>query len=224
MNSLYRITSIEEYQEQYKLSVENPEAFWSGIADHYQWKQKWDTTLEWEFKTPSVKWFKGGQLNITENCLDRHLKDRGNKLAIIWEPNDPRERAVRLTYRELFEEVCQYANILKRHGVKKGDRVALYMPMIPDLGIAVLACARIGAVHSVVFAGFSAHALADRINDAQCKMVLTSDGLFRGTKEIPVKAVVDEALKTCPSVRKGPGVKTNGLECANERGARYLAA
>lgn len=200
--SVFQIRSFAEYQEQYQKSVEDPEGFWEGIADHYEWTQKWDKTLEWEFKTPSVKWFQGGQLNITVNCLDRHLKERGNKLAVIWEPNDPRERGVRLTYRELFEEVCRYANILKRHGVKKGDRVALYMPMIPDLGIAVLACARIGAVHSVVFAGFSAHALADRINDSQCKMVLTSDGLFRGTKEIPVKAVVDEALKTCPSVEK----------------------
>ena len=200
--SAFKINSFDEYQQEYQKSIEDPEGFWAGIADHYHWQEKWEKVVEWEFKTPDVKWFLGGKLNITENCLDRHLKERGNKLAIIWEPNDPRERAVRLTYRELFEEVCRYANVLKRHGVKKGDRVALYMPMIPDLAIAVLACARIGAVHSVVFAGFSAHALADRINDAQCKMVLTSDGLFRGTKEIPVKAVVDEALKTCPSVEK----------------------
>ncbi len=199
-NSIFRIKSIEEYHDQYQKSLDHPEKFWEGIANYYQWFKTWDKTLEWEFETPSIQWFKGGQLNITVNCLDRHLKDRGNKLAIIWEPNDPREKAVRLTYRELFEEVCQYANILKKYGIKKGDRVALYMPMIPDLAIAVLACARIGAVHSVVFAGFSAQALADRINDAQCKMVLTSDGLYRGTKEIPVKAVVDEALKSCPSV------------------------
>lgn len=198
--SIYRLNSFAEYQQQYQYSIEQPEAFWEGIAEHFVWQKKWDKTLDWEFDTPSVKWFQGGHLNISFNCLDRHLKDRGNKLAVIWEPNDPREKAVRLTYRELYEEVCQYANILKKHGVVKGDRVALYMPMIPDLAIAVLACARIGAVHSVVFAGFSAHALADRINDSQCKMVLTSDGLFRGTKEIPVKAVVDEALKTCPSI------------------------
>ena len=200
--SEFRIRSFEQYREQYQLSISDPEGFWNGIAETYSWRKKWDKTLEWEFNTPSVKWFQGGKLNITENCLDRHLKDRGNKLAIIWEPNDPRERSLRLTYRELFEEVCRYANVLKKHGVQKGDRVALYMPMIPDLGIAVLACARIGAVHSVVFAGFSAHALADRINDSQCKVVLTSDGLFRGTKEIPVKAVVDEALKSCPCVEK----------------------
>lgn len=200
MSSIFKISSFDEYKEQYQKSVENPAEFWAGIADHYQWQKKWDTTLEWEFETPKVEWFKGGKLNITENCLDRHLEKRGNKLALIWEPNDPKERFVRLTYRELHEEVCKYANVLKKHGAKKGDRIALYMPMIPDLAIAVMACARIGAVHSVVFAGFSASALADRINDAQCKMVLTADGLYRGTKEIPVKAVVNEALKECPSV------------------------
>lgn len=202
MSSIFKISSFDEYKEQYQKSVDNPEEFWAGIADHYQWQKKWDKTLEWEFETPKVEWFKGGKLNITENCLDRHLEKRGNKLALIWEPNDPKERFVRLTYRELHEEVCKYANVLKKHGVQKGDRVALYMPMIPDLTIAVLACARIGAVHSVVFAGFSAQALADRINDAQCKVVLTADGLYRGTKEIPVKAVVNEALKECPSVEK----------------------
>lgn len=198
----FRINSFSEYQEQYQKSVDDPEGFWADIANHYHWQKKWDKTLEWEFKTPSVKWFQGGVLNITENCLDRHLEKRGNKLALIWEPNDPKERYVRLTYRELYEEVCKYANVLKKHGARKGDRIALYMPMIPELAIAVLACARIGAVHSVVFAGFSATALADRINDSSCKMVLTADGLYRGTKEIPVKAVVDEALKQCSSVEK----------------------
>ncbi|HBF21506.1 MAG: acetate--CoA ligase [Owenweeksia sp.] len=198
----FRINSFDEYKEQYQKSVDDPEGFWAGIADHYHWQKKWDKTLEWEFRTPSVKWFQGGVLNITENCLDRHLEKRGNKLALIWEPNDPKERFVRLTYRELHEQVCRYANVLKKHGAAKGDRIALYMPMIPDLAIAVLACARIGAIHSVVFAGFSATALADRINDSSCKMVLTADGLYRGTKEIPVKAVVDEALKQCTSVEK----------------------
>jgi acetyl-CoA synthetase len=201
MSTVFKINSFEEYKEQYQKSVSDPEGFWAEIADHYQWQKKWDKTLEWEFKTPTVKWFQGGKLNITENCLDRHLETRGNKLALIWEPNDPKERFVRLTYRELHEEVCKYANVLKKHGAKKGDRIALYMPMIPDLAIAVMACARIGAVHSVVFAGFSASALADRINDSQCMMVLTADGLYRGTKEIPVKAVVNEALKECPSVK-----------------------
>ncbi len=200
MSSVFKISSFEEYKTEYQKSIDDPAEFWAGIADNFQWQKKWDTTLEWEFETPKVEWFKGGKLNITENCLDRHLEKRGNKLALIWEPNDPKERFVRLTYRELHEEVCKYANVLKKHGAKKGDRIALYMPMIPDLAIAVMACARIGAVHTVVFAGFSASALADRINDCQCKMVLTADGLYRGTKEIPVKAVVNEALKECPSV------------------------
>jgi len=198
----FMIKSMTEYQEVYKRSVEDPEGFWSEIAHQYQWKRKWDKTLEWNFETPDIKWFLGGQLNITENCLDRHLAERGNKLALIWEPNDPKERFIRLTYKELYERVCMYANVLKKNGARKGDRIAIYMPMVPELAIAVLACARIGAVHSVVFAGFSAGALADRINDAQAKIVLTSDGLFRGAKEIPVKRVVDEALKDCDSVKR----------------------
>jgi len=196
-----RISSFDHYNELYAQSVENPNSFWNGVAEAYQWRRKWDNTLEWNFETAETQWFQGAKLNITENCLDRHLKDRGNKLALIWEPNDPRERFVRLTYRELHERVCQMANVLKKHGIEKGDRVCLYMPMIPELAIAVLACARIGAVHSVVFAGFSAHALAGRIEDANAKMVITSDGLFRGSKEIPVKRVVDEALENCPSVQ-----------------------
>jgi len=202
MEAKFRINSIEEYHEQYKLSTESPEFFWGQIAANYKWQKPWDKTLEWEFDTPDVKWFKNAKLNITENCLDRHLETRGNKLALIWEPNDPKERFVRMTYRELYEEVCRTANVLKKHGIQKGDRVAIYMPMIPELTVAVLACARIGAVHSVVFAGFSAHALADRINDSSCKMVITADGIFRGAKEIPCKGVVDEALKSCDSVEK----------------------
>ena len=198
----FRINSIEDYKKTYQKSVEDPEGFWADIADHFQWRKKWDKVVNWNFDEPNINWFTNAKLNITENCLDRHLKERGNKLAIIWEPNDPKERVVRLTYRELHEKVCQYANVLKKHGAQKGDRIALYMPMIPDLAIATLACARIGAVHSVVFAGFSASALADRINDASAKFVLTSDGLFRGTKEIPVKRIVDEALKQCDSVEK----------------------
>ena len=196
----FQIKDFEQYKATYKRSVEDPEGFWAEIAEHYQWTEKWDKVLEWEFDTPAITWFRNARLNITENCLDRHLETRGNKLALIWEPNDAKERALRYTYRELYEGVCKFANVLKAKGVKKGDRVAIYMPMIPELTMALLACARIGAVHNVVFAGFSAHALAERINDSDCKMVLTSDGLFRGTKEIPVKAVVDEALKECPSV------------------------
>ncbi|MFA0962418.1 acetate--CoA ligase [Roseivirga sp. BDSF3-8] len=198
----YRINSFEEYKEAYKKSVEDPEAFWSDIAENFQWRQKWDKVLEWDFEKPDVKWFLNGKLNITENCLDRHLKTRGNKLALIWEPNDPKEKFVRLTYKELHEEVCKFANVLKRNGAKKGDRICIYMPMIPELAIAVLACARIGAVHSVVFAGFSAQAIAGRVNDASCSMVITSDGLNRGAKQIPVKRVVDEAMEQCKTVEK----------------------
>ncbi|MBK8614447.1 MAG: acetate--CoA ligase [Flavobacteriales bacterium] len=200
--ALKRIRTKEEYDANYAESVKDPVGFWTSQADNFEWHQKWNTALEWDFEGPNVKWFAGGKLNITENCLDRHLKKRGNKLALIWEPNDPHERFVRLTYRELHEKVCQYANVLKRNGAKKGDRICIYMPMVPELVIATLACARIGAIHSVVFAGFSAQSIADRIQDAQCSMVLTSDGLNRGHKQIPVKRVVDEALETCPSVLK----------------------
>jgi acetyl-CoA synthetase len=198
----FMIQSFEEYQEKYAQSVNDPEGFWAEIAGHYHWQKPWDKVLEWNFEQPDIKWFVNGKMNITENCIDRHLEKRGNKLAIIWEPNDPKERYLRLTYRELHERVCVMANILKANGVQKGDRIAIYLPMIPELAIAVLACARIGAVHSVVFAGFSASALADRINDATAKMVITSDGLYRGAKEIPVKRVVDEALLHCTTIEK----------------------
>ncbi|BDD12217.1 acetyl-coenzyme A synthetase (plasmid) [Fulvitalea axinellae] len=196
------IRTFEDYREAYDHSTRDPEGFWEEIAQEYQWQQPWDKVLDWNFDEPSIKWYSGAKLNITENMLDRHLKERGNKLALIWEPNDPKEKFVRLTYKELHEQVCRFANVLKKNGVSKGDRVCIYMPMIPELAVAVIACARIGAVHSVVFAGFSAHALADRINDAQCKLVITSDGLFRGAKEIPVKRVVDEALESCECVER----------------------
>lgn len=195
-----KIKSFEEYQTKYEESVQDPAGFWNNIAESFQWQQKWTNTLNWNFDEPNVKWFEGGKLNITENCLDRHLESRGNKLALIWEPNDPKEKFVRLTYKELYEKVCQFANALKAKGIKKGDRVCIYMPMVPELTIAVLACARIGAIHSVVFAGFSAQALADRINDASCNMVITADGLNRGAKQIPLKRVVDEALDKCDCV------------------------
>ncbi|HRD53154.1 MAG TPA: AMP-binding protein, partial [Flavobacteriales bacterium] len=197
-----RILTLDDYNVARERSISDPEAFWGEIATTFTWNKPWDKVLAWDFEKPDVKWFIGGKLNITENCLDRHLKQRGNKLAIIWEPNDPKERFVRLTYRELHERVCQYANVLKRNGAKKGDRICIYMPMIPELVIATLACARIGAIHSVVFCGFSAQSLSDRIQDADATMVLTSDGLNRGHKQIPVKRVVDEALETCPTVRK----------------------
>jgi acetyl-CoA synthetase len=200
--ALKRIRTQADYDVAYAESMKDPVGFWTAQADTFDWHRKWDTALEWDFEGPNVKWFAGGRLNITENCLDRHLKQRGNKPAIIWEPNDPQERFIRLTYRELHDKVCTYANVLKRNGAKKGDRICIYMPMVPELVIATLACARIGAIHSVVFCGFSAQSLSDRIQDAQANIVLTSDGLNRGHKQIPVKRVVDEALETCPTVRK----------------------
>lgn len=195
-----RIKSWKEYEEQYRKSFEQPDAFWDEIAKTFLWRKRYDKVCEWEFETPDVKWFVNGKLNITENALDRHLEKRGNKLALIWEPNDPKERHLRLTYRELYEQVCEFANALKAKGVQKGDRVIIYMPMIPELAIATLACARIGAIHSVVFAGFSANAVADRINDSQAKVVITADGLNRGTKQVPLKRVIDEALQRCECV------------------------
>jgi acetyl-CoA synthetase len=196
----YVISNRADYDHAYARSVADPEGFWADIASAFEWFEPWKSVLHNDFKTPDVRWFEGGKTNITVNCLDRHLATRGNKLAMIWEPNDPKERFIRLTYRELYEKVCQFANVLKHNGVGKGDRVAIYMPMIPELAIFTLACARIGAVHSIVFAGFSAAALADRINDAQAKAVITTDGLYRGAKEIPVKRVVDEALEQCNSI------------------------
>lgn len=195
-----QINSFQEYKEAYKLSVDNPEQFWESQAERFFWRKKWDKVLDWNFDEPEVTWFKGGKLNITENCLDRHLEKRGDQNAIVWEPNDVNEEFKTFTYKELHLEVCKLANVLKNNGVQKGDRVVLYMPMVPELAIACLAIARIGAVHSVVFAGFSANALADRVNDAQAKAVICSDGNFRGAKVIPVKDVVDEALKACDSV------------------------
>jgi len=197
-----KFDTFEEYQKAYEKSVADPEGFWSAQASGFTWKKKWDKVLEWNFDEPKVEWYKGGKLNITENCLDRHLATRGDQIAYIWEPNDPAEVNRTYTYKELHAEVCRFANVLKKNNVKKGDVVCLYMPMIPELAIAVLACARIGAVHSVVFAGFSASALSDRVNDAKAKIVLTSDGAYRGNKNIPVKAVVDEATKTSPCIEK----------------------
>ena len=196
----FRINSYQDYIETYKYSVEHPEAFWDEIAATFLWRKKWDKTLEWDFTKPEVKWFVGGKLNITENCLDRHLENRANQTAIIFEPNNPNESSQHITYKALHNKVCQFANVLKLHNIKKGDRVCIYMPMVPELAIAVLACARIGAVHSVVFAGFSSTALAARINDSECKLLLTADGGFRGDKVTPLKEIADTALKDCPSI------------------------
>ena len=199
-NDFSRVRTAEDYTAARAASIEDPEAFWAAQAERFTWRRRWDRVLEWEFETPSVKWFIGGRLNITENCLDRHVEAHGDRTALIWEPNDPKEQARRITYAELHDRVCRYANVLKAKGIGKGDRVVVYMPMIPDLVVGVLACARIGAIHSVVFCGFSARSLADRINDAGAKAVLCSDGMFRGPKEMPVKSVVDEALEQCTTV------------------------
>ena len=197
---MQRITSLSDYFKKYEQSEKDPEKFWSEIADTFIWKKKWDKVLDWNFESVDIKWFKNAKLNITENIFERNLKDRGNKTAIIWEPNDPNEPSIHLTYNELYEETCKFSNALRDKGIKKGDRVIIYMPMVPEAAIAMLACARVGAVHSVVFAGFSSTSLADRINDCQAKMILTSDGNFRGNKTIPVKPVVDEALEKCSTI------------------------
>ena len=197
---MQKINSFQEYQSEYRKSVDNPEEFWAEKADFFTWQKKWHKVLEWDFKEPRVKWFDGAQLNITENCLDRHLEVLGDKTAILWEPNSPSESTKKISYRELHARVSRFSNVLKSLGVEKGDRIALYMPMVPELSIAVLACARIGAIHSVVFAGFSAKALADRINDSACKLLITADGSFRGAKVLDLKSIVDVALESCPSI------------------------
>ena len=194
------INSLSEFKSTSVKAKENPDKFWSEIASEFQWKSPWKQTLDYDFSKPEVKWFVGGKINITENCLDRHLATQPNKTAILFEPNDPTETAQHITYKELHSRVCQTANMLKANGAKKGDRICIYMPMVPELAIAVLACARIGAIHSVVFAGFSATALAARINDASCSMLLTADGGFRGAKTIALKEIADEALSSCSTV------------------------
>jgi len=196
----HKISSFAEYFQKYTESVQNPEAFWAEIAEDYKWHKKWDKVLDWNFEGPDVKFFDGGQLNITENIFERNLPERKDQVAIVWEPNDPEEQNIKLTYGELYEKVCQFANAMLKKGVKRGDRIALYLPMIVELPIAMLACARIGAIHSIVFAGFSASSLSDRINDSLCNMVITSDGAYRGKKSIGLKSIVDEALESCSSV------------------------
>ncbi|MEQ8712470.1 MAG: acetate--CoA ligase [Cyclobacteriaceae bacterium] len=207
-----KIQTLGGYIHEYQKSVNEPEAFWSRIAENFHWRKKWDKVVDWNFSEPKVNWFVNGKLNITENILDRHLYTKGDQTAIIWEPNEPGKEHIEVTYRELYEKVCQFANAMKARGIEKGDRVIIYMPMVPEAAIAMLACARIGAVHSVVFAGFSATSLSDRINDCQAKMVLTADGNFRGNKKIPVKAVVDEALETCTTIETVISLKRTGTE------------
>lgn len=201
--SHYSIKSLEEYFQVYRKSVREPENFWAEIAEeHFLWRKKWDKVLTWDFNKPEIKWFEGAKLNITENCLDRHLLNRGNKTAIIFEPNNPDEEAQHITYKQLHKRVCKMANVLRDQGIKKGDRICVYLPMIPELAITLLACARIGAIHNVIFAGFSAKAVSTRIIDSDCKMVITADGSFRGDKTIDLKGIVDEALKGDNPVEK----------------------
>ena len=220
--SNYHIKHLEEYYQVYRKSVRNPEVFWEEIAEeHFLWRKKWDKVLSWDFLKPEVKWFEGAKLNITENCIDRHLATRGGKTAILFEPNNPEESAQHITYQQLYERVNKMANVLKGKGVKEGDRVCIYLPMIPELAISVLACARIGAIHSMVFAGFSANALATRINDSNCKMVITSDGSFRGSKSIDLKVIVDEALESCDGVESVLVVKRISSEIHMKNGRDF---
>ena len=202
MSYPYQIKSFEGYRNAYQKSIENPEAFWEEIADSFVWKKRWNKVLSWNFSEPKISWFEGGKLNITENCIDRHLQDKSNHPAILWESNNPSEAHRSISYAELHFLVEQFSNVLKNNGVKKGDRVCIYMGMIPELAIALLACARIGAVHSVVFGGFSAQSITDRLQDAHAEFVITCDGAFRGGKDIPLKSVVDEALLQCAFVKR----------------------
>ncbi len=198
----HKIQTLSGYIHEYQKSVLEPEAFWDRIAESFHWKKTWEKTLEWNFDGPDVKWFVNGKLNITENIFERYLHTKGDTPAILWEPNDPNEEGRTITYSELYEMTNQFCNAMEAHGIGRGDRVIIYMPMVPEAAVAMLACARIGAIHSVVFAGFSSSALADRIIDCSAKAVLTSDGNFRGAKQIPVKAVVDEALEKCDTIEK----------------------
>jgi len=198
----FQITSMDQYEMAYRVSVNQPDKFWASVAENFTWRKQWSKVLEWNFKEPKVEWFRGAKLNITENCIDRHLETMGDKPAIIWEPNNPEERVRVVTYNRLHKRVCQFAQVLKNNGVKKGDRVCIYMGMVPELAYAVLGCARIGAVHSVIFGGFSAQSIADRLEDAQAEFIVTCDGAYRGGKDIPLKSVIDDALIGNKKVKK----------------------
>lgn len=202
MSYPFQIKSAEEYHAAYKKSVEDPEGFWASVADNFYWRKKWDKVLNWNFTEPTIEWFKGGKLNITENCIDRHLEKLGDKPAIIWEPNNPEERTRVVTYNRLHKRVCQFAQVLRNNGVKKGDRVCIYMGMVPELAYAVLGCARVGAIHSVIFGGFSAQSIADRLYDANAEFIVTCDGAYRGNKDIPLKSVIDDALIGNRTIKK----------------------
>ena len=209
-----KISTLSGYLHEYQKSVANPIGFWSNIAESFHWRKKWDEVLKWDFNSPNVEWFKGGKLNITENIFERHLFSRYDQVALVWEPNDPSEKHREYTYGELFSEVKSFANVLRSHAVRKGDRVAIYLPMVPELVIAMLACARIGAIHSVIFAGFSANAIAERVEDASAKIMITSDGGYRGNKILNLKDTVDEALKSCTSVQSNIVVKRTNQDIA----------
>ncbi len=216
-----KISTLSGYLHEYQKSFANPIGFWSNIAESFYWRKPWSKILEWNFDEPRIEWFKNGQLNITENIFERHLFLRGSQPAIIWEPNNPEEPNRTFTYQELFEEVNKFANVLQALGVKKGDRVAIYLPMIPELAIAMLACARIGAIHSIVFAGFSAKALAERNNDAQAKILITADGGYRGDKIIPLKETADEALSMSDTIEKMIVVKRTGQTVTLKKGRDF---
>ena len=194
MSYPYQITTLDQYRQAYQKSIDDPEQFWGEIAENFTWRKKWDKVLEWNFTDPDIKWFLNGKLNITESCIDRHLADKGEQPAIIWEPNNPEERVRVVTYNRLHKRVCQFAQVLQNNGVKKGDRVCIYMGMVPELVYAVLGCARIGAIHSVIFGGFSAQSIADRLEDAQAEFIVTCDGAYRGDKVIALKNMIDDAL------------------------------
>ena len=214
------IKSLDEYRALYKKSIDDPEGFWGEQANQLDWYKKWDKVQEWDFNKPEIKWFSGGKLNVSYNCLDRHLSTKGNKAALIWQ-GEPLEENKVYTYQQLHYHVCKFANVLKKHGVKKGDRVSIYLPMIPELPIAMLACSRIGAIHSVVFGGFSAESLRDRMNDCGSKFLITCDGYYRGGKVVQSKGNADQALKECPDVNKVIVVKRLGIDIPFTKGRDY---
>ena len=217
--SYYEINTLEEYFKHYKKSVREPKKFWDKIAaENFTWYQQWDKVVDFNMAEADIKWFTEAKVNITKNCIDRHLAKKGDKTAIIFEPNDPSEEALHISYNELHQKVGKMANVLREQGIKKGDRVCIYLPMIPELAIATLACARIGAIHSVVFAGFSASAVTSRINDSECKMVITSDGGYRGNKTIDLKSIIDDALLNCPCVENVLVVKRTNTTIAMKEG------
>ena len=215
----YVIDDLPDYFKQYKKSIKNPKKFWDKVADeNFVWYQRWNKVVKYDMENAKIEWFKNAKLNITKNCIDRHLNERGDKTAIIFEPNDPKEPAQHISYTELRDRVCKTANVLRDLGVEKGDRVCIYLPMIPELAVTMLACARLGAVHSVIFAGFSAQAVESRVNDCGAKMIVCSDGSFRGTKSIDLKGIIDEAVEKCPTVEKVLVVKRTGSEVKMKEG------